>query len=249
VNKKDFFSEEGYVIAEKIIPDNVIDQYKKYWLHSHAPEYNGTVESMKNKMGWKESNPFIWHEVILDVLCHENIYQLFEEVGLKKMALHLSFTPWYSTEKTWHQDYIINDKLSAKNYAGLWVALQDINPESGPFSYVPKSNNWDFDFSIYQKLNPSQTVSYIENDIIKRNGTPQIFLPKKGDVLLWQGHTIHRGLNPIDKNKPREAIIGHYVSGSAGNGANQVSMFKSYKKGFYLHHNNGDQLDDLYRFN
>jgi ectoine hydroxylase-related dioxygenase (phytanoyl-CoA dioxygenase family) len=244
MNKKDFFSEEGYIIVQNLIPDDVIDQYKKYWLSYHAPEYSGTVESMENKMGWKESNPFMWHEEILNVLCHENIYQLFEEVGLKKMALHLSFTPWYSTEKTWHQDYNNNDRLSARNYAGLWVALDDIHPESGPFSYIPKSNHWDFDFSIYQKLNPSQIVSYMEKDIITKGGTPHIFLPKKGDVLLWQGHTVHRGLNPIDKNKPREAVIGHYVSGAEGKGTDQITMFKPHKKGFYVQHHN--QVDNLY---
>ncbi len=160
-----------------------------------------------------------------------------------KMGLHLSFTPWYSTEKSWHHDYSSGDKVSARNYVGLWVALEDINSESGPFAFVPGSNNWDFDFSIYKNLNPEQIVLYIKNTLNEK-GQPQVFLPKKGGAILWQGHTLHRGLNPSNLNIPREAIIGHYASGLMGSGSNQVTMFRSYKNGFYVKHHN--QVDDLY---
>jgi len=84
---------------------------------------------------------------------------------------------------------------------------------------------------------------YIQNEVDNK-GQPQMFLPKKGSVLLWQGHTIHRGLNPVNTNMPRESIIGHYVSGIKGKGSDQIAMFRSYKNGFYIKHRN--QVDDLY---
>jgi len=244
MNERDFFFEEGYIIVQNLIPDDVIDQYKKYWLNNHAPEYNGTVESMKNKMGWKESNPFMSHKEILNVMCHENIYELFEKVGLKKMALHLSFTSWYSTEKTWHHDYVDEDSVSAGNYVGLWVALDEIHPESGPFAFVPKSNHWSFDFSIYKKLNPQEIISYFDKIFKINDAKPEAFIAKKGDIILWQGHTVHRGLNPINKNIPRKSLIGHYVSGKKGRGSDQIEMFRPYLSGFYINHKN--QVDDLY---
>lgn len=246
MNKHDFFEENGYVVVEDLIPNNVIQMYREYWISNHAPEYTGTVESMKNKMGWKESSPFTNHEPILEILCHDNIYKLFDEFGLEKMGLHLSFTPWYSTEKTWHHDYIENDTVSAENYVGLWIALQDISPDSGPFAFVPGSKNWDFDFSIYENFEPEQVVAYTQN-ILKSRGEPQVFLPKKGDALLWHGHTIHRGLNPVNTNMPRESIIGHYMSGVKGKWSEQYGVFTSYKNGFYVEHKN--QVEDLYNAN
>jgi ectoine hydroxylase-related dioxygenase (phytanoyl-CoA dioxygenase family) len=243
MNKRDFFQEKGYVVAENLIPDDVIQTYRRYWMDHHAPQYDGTVASMKNKMGWKESNPFINHKIILEILCHDNVYELFDEVGLEKMGLHLSFTPWYSTEKTWHQDFIKNDTLSAKNYVGLWIALQDVDPDSGPFAFVPGSNNWNFNFSIYENPNLQQAATHIHNEV-SSNGQSQVFLPKKSGAILWQGHTIHRGLSPVNTNTPRECIIGHYVSGMNGSGSDQITMFNKHKNGFYIKHHN--QLNDLY---
>lgn len=243
MNRRNFFQENGYVVVEDLIPDNVIQAYRKYWIDKHAPQYDRTVASIKNKMGWKESNPFMDHEPIREILCHDNVYRLFDEVGLEKMALHLSFTSWYSTEKTWHHDYNQNDTVSASNYVGLWIALQDIDPDSGPFALVPGSHNWDFDFSIYKNPNPQQIATYIQN-VINDKGQPQVFVPRKGGALLWQGHTIHRGLNPVNTDIPRESIIGHYVSGINGKGSDQAKMFRSYKNGFYVRHRN--QVDDLY---
>lgn len=243
MNRRDFFQENGYVVVQDLISDNVIQMYREYWINSHAPQYDGTVASMKNKMGWKESNPFIEHEPIREILCHDNVYKLFDEVGLEKMALHLSFTPWYSTEKTWHQDYIQNDTVSAANYVGIWIALQDVSPDSGPFAFVPGSNNWDFDFSIYQNLNPEKIAMHIQS-LISSKGQPQVFLPKKGGALLWHGHTLHRGLNPLNTNIPRESIIGHYTSGVSGKGSDQIAMFEAYRNGFYIKHSK--QVDNLY---
>lgn len=244
MDKKEFYSEQGYIIVKNVIPHKIIDNYKKYWISIHAPKYEGTVESMINKMGWKESNPFMAHEEILDLMCHESIYQVFEDVGLQKMALHLTFTPWYSTEKTWHHDMSISDSLSAENYAGVWVALNDIHPESGPFSYIPKSNHWDFDYSIYRTLNPNEIVAHISREMITRKTKPEVFLAEKGDIILWQGHTVHRGLNPTNPNLPREAIIGHYSSGVKGKGVDQVTSFNPHLSGFYVRHRN--EVRDLY---
>ena len=248
MSKKNFFDENGYIVIENLIPNSVIDMYRKYWISTHAPQYDGTVASMKNKMGWKESSPFINHEPIREILCHDNIYKLFDEIGLEKMGLHLSFTPWYSTEKSWHHDCADGDTVSAENYVGLWIALQDINPDSGPFAFVPGSNNWDFDFSVYKNLNPEQIVMYIQNLLIQNElndkQQPQMFLPKKGGALLWKGHTIHRGLSPVNTNMPRESIIGHYMSGVKGKWSDQYGVFTSYKDGFYVEHRN--QVDDLY---
>lgn len=243
MNKRDFFQENGYVVVEDLIPDNVIETYREYWISKHAPQYDGTVASMDNKMGWKESNPFINHKLILEILCHDNVYDLFNEIELKKMAVHLSFTSWYSTEKSWHHDYSSEDNFSAKNYVGLWVALQDIDSSSGPFAIVPGSHNSDFDFSIYKNLNPEQIALHIENTL-RNEARAKIFLPRKGGALLWQGHALHRGLNPLDTNIPRESIIGHYISGVNGKGSDQVNNFKSYRGGFYLKHKN--QISNLF---
>lgn len=244
MNQKLFFKENGYLVLKNLLNLNSIDIYRKYWMDFHAVNYDGSVNSLKNKMGWQESNPYINHKIILDLLCSDEIYSAFGLLGLRHMGLHLSFTPWYSTEKIWHQDYTNSDKDSAKNYIGVWAALSDIDLEAGPFAFIPGSNNWDIDFSIYSKLTGEEITKYMQEKIEIENVTPQIFLAQKGDVIIWQGHTIHCGLKPINTNKTRECLIGHYVSGLDGQGKNQIESFVRFKNGFYVDHNN--QLNNLY---
>jgi len=219
MNEKDFYQKNGYIIIKNLIPHDAIDNYKQYWTSINAPNYNGTVNSMLSKNGWKQSNPFMEHEEILPLLCHDSIYEVFSKLGLEKMILHLAFTGWVSTQKAWHHDYIVGsqvDKVSAENYAGLWIALEDISPKSGPFAFVPGSHLWNTDIHIYYKKDPQEVISYLEKEIQKNNGEPQVFLPQKGDALLWQGHTLHMALTPEDQNTPRESIIAHYFSGVNG---------------------------------
>ena len=244
MDSKLFFEKNGYLVLKNLINKNSIDLYRNYWTDHHAINYDGTVKSLKNKMGWQESSPYIEHKIILEILCSDEIYSAFSDLGLECMGLHLSFTPWYSTEKIWHQDYTNGDRDSAKNYVGVWVALSDIDIEAGPFAFIPGSNNWDIDFSIYSRFGGEDIIKYMQKKISSENASPQIFLAQKGDIIIWQGHTIHCGLKPVNTNKTRECLIGHYVSGLNGKGKNQIDYFKKFKNGFYVDHNN--QLNNLY---
>ena len=44
-----------------------------------------------------------------------------------------------------------------------------------------------------------------------------IFLPKKGDAIIWHGKLIHRGAPPVDKSLTRKSLIGHYCNMLANN--------------------------------
>lgn len=241
---KKFFDDNGYITVENLIPQDLIEDYKKYWLTNHAPQYDGTVNSMTNKMGWKESNPFIKHKKILDILCHKNIYNIFNQLDLSLMGLHLSFTPWYSTQKRWHQDYIEDDLISSENYIGVWIALDDIDVEAGPFGFVPTSHKWKIDYSIYRPENVEQMVAYFPEQIKAHKIEPLVFVPKSGSALFWHGHLIHCGTDPKDVNKPRPSLIGHYSSASRGNGMGQIDMHRPYSDGHYI--DNVNIIENLY---
>jgi ectoine hydroxylase-related dioxygenase (phytanoyl-CoA dioxygenase family) len=239
-NIKDFYLENGYYVAKKLIPDEVIDNYKNYWLKHHAPAFDGsTISSINNKLGWENSASFIHHDQVKEVLCHENLYKVFDLIGLEKMGLHLSFTSWYSTLKTWHQDYTNSDRQSAENYTGIWIALDDIHPDSGPFDFIPKSHLWDIDFNIYSDSLKSNPSKYIIEKTIENKAEAMRFLPKKGDVIFWHGHLVHRGSEPNNFDLARPCIIGHYYSSINGHGSGQRDKLISYKNGFYFRHDSG----------
>jgi hypothetical protein len=203
MNTTEFYEKNGYAIIEKAISEDLIDLYEKKWL-----EENGD-----NFQGWDGHTSYLDHPEILDILCHKNVNDFFMDAQ-KGVALHLNLTYWVSTEKGWHMDATIPNKLGSDNYTGAWVALENISPDSGPFQLIPGSHLWDIDLNEMIPLleDGKACKEFLEKQIKKNNGEIVTFNAKKGDILFWHGRLIHRGSTPKNRNVTRKSLIGHYCN-------------------------------------
>ena len=202
----DFYKENGYIILKNAIPADLISAYETVWLGAHST--NGEITSIR---GWENSNSFQEHDEILDIMCHENIYNFLNLIN-DKLTLHLSFTTWTSTRKTWHQDSTSSNKEDAGNYVGAWVALDNISVDSGPFQFVPGSHKWDLDFDYIYDPDHNQRAAQVLNDkILETKSSVYAFTAEKGDVLIWDGHLVHGAGSPKPENFLRKSLIGHYA--------------------------------------
>ena len=207
----DFFDENGYCILKNAIPEELILSYENLWIKNHTSGYDVNGDLIIDSLnGWKNSNSFVSYKEIRDILCHENIFNFLNKLN-KNFCLHLSFTSWISTQKGWHQDWIKPSKKDANNYVGVWVALEDINPDSGPFQFIPKSHQWEVDFDyIYNQKDRNKVQELLAQQAISENATAYSFIGSRGDLIIWSGHLVHRGSMPIDENILRKSLIGHY---------------------------------------
>jgi phytanoyl-CoA hydroxylase len=107
--------------------------------------------------------------------------------------------------------------------AASWVALEDVHEDSGPLAYYCGSQMTEklpfFDFgmgNIVYDENASQhpdDFSYHLYDEIKRLNIPsRVFLPRKGDMLIWHGHLAHEGTEIKDRGRTRKSLVTHYTS-------------------------------------
>ena len=199
----DFYKENGYIILKNAIPADLISAYEAVWLEAHSS--NGEITSIR---GWENSDSFQEHDEILDIMCHENIYNFLNLIN-DKLTLHLTFTTWTSTMQSWHQD----SATSASNfYTGVWVALDNVSMDSGPFQFVPGSHKWDLDFDyIYAPDHTERVAKVLNEKILETNSSVFAFTAEKGDVLIWDGHLVHGGGNPKIYNLLRKSLIGHYT--------------------------------------
>lgn len=219
-NTIDFYKENGYIILKNVIESDLLSAYETFWLNAHST--NGKINSIR---GWENSNSFVDCKEILDILCHETIFNFLKELN-ENFCLHLSFTSWTSTKKGWHQDWIEPSKEDALNYAGVWVALDDIHPDSGPFQFIPKSNQWNVDYkNIYQQENKNKVQELLVKEITLREADTISFLAGRGDLIIWSGHLVHRGSIPVNDNLLRKSLIGHYNTKGHG--------IEKYKNGLY----------------
>jgi ectoine hydroxylase-related dioxygenase (phytanoyl-CoA dioxygenase family) len=193
-----FFEENGFFVLQNAISEDEIDEI---------------VESYKNDSeNFKGSTAYIKNEKLLSILCSKDIVEVFEALD-KGVALHMGEYHPVSTEKDWHQDCVLGSKVAGDNYIGTWIALEDIQQDSGPFEVVAGSHRWDMPIEdIYQFGKNEKFLELLNEQISNRDGKIISLLPKKGDIIFWHGHLIHRGSIPSNSTASRGSLIGHYCN-------------------------------------
>lgn len=126
------------------------------------------------------------------------------------------------SEQHTHSDSIHMTTYPEGGLLGVWIALEDITLENGPLHYYPGSHqlpyylNSDFDnignafftgphdYSDYEKM--------IEQKIQSMPLKKEVFLAKKGDVLIWHANLLHGGEPHQNKLLSRKSMVLHYFN-------------------------------------
>ncbi len=124
-----------------------------------------------------------------------------------------------------HSDSIHMTTFPLGNLIAIWVALEDIRPGSGELHYYPGSHklpyvmNADYDnVGTAAKLGDKTYVDYedkIESIIDEKKLRKQVFLAKKGDVLIWHANLLHGGEPNVDEGLTRKSMVFHYYANDA----------------------------------
>jgi hypothetical protein len=205
-----FWRDNGYLLLPNFMPSELIDAYVRV-REAHG-EYHTPI-------------PYMSVEEIRDLCCYKPLVDHIERVIGEPVGLHLNLTGWVSTERDWHQDWYLNPPHVGGYYVAVWIALDEIDPESGPFEFVLASHRWNP--MTQQKtlglLAPEERASpswpktaeryvtqAVESEIARTQQEIAQFIAQKGDVLIWHSRLVHRGSPPRIKGRERRAIIAHY---------------------------------------
>jgi len=119
-----------------------------------------------------------------------------------------------------HQDTIHLSPYPAGFMCGVWVALQDIEPDSGELFVLPGSHRTPRvmtrdvdlpkvteDYSAYKKLNTRI------DELIAANSYQAVpYRPKAGQILVWHENLIHGGSPRVNADRERHSIVSHYFA-------------------------------------
>ena len=109
------------------------------------------------------------------------------------------------------------------NLAASWVALEDVHEDSGPLAYYCGSQkpelipffDWGTGSILYDGSDPQQTLgfsNYLYAEMKRLNIPSRVFLPRKGDMLIWHGYLAHEGTEIKDPSRTRKSLVTHYTS-------------------------------------
>ncbi|MFP5247317.1 MAG: phytanoyl-CoA dioxygenase family protein, partial [Thermoanaerobaculia bacterium] len=126
----------------------------------------------------------------------------------------------YSSEVALHQDMWFYHLHPANHMVGIWLACEDVTPETGPLAVYPGSQKvgmWP-GFSNYPQTNYRTCHPQTHEDIEaflreKVAGTPRVTLPvKKGDAIFLNGLLVHDADKVQQRGaRSRFSIVFHYT--------------------------------------
>jgi phytanoyl-CoA hydroxylase len=116
-----------------------------------------------------------------------------------------------------HQDTAFVKVSSPMRLAASWIALEDIQQDSGELEYYVRSHLLDdYLFEGRHKWMPFKSPEYdayvasLHTRSRAQGLERRKFRPKKGDALIWSADLVHGGSRDIAPGLTRKSIVTHY---------------------------------------
>ena len=197
---------DGYLLIRELFSEDEIQKY----IDAHTNQINLSKSVAASYLESRES--FNSDQSILDLLCNPKIDKIFTELGLNLMLV-VAESRLGSSNIGWHRD-VTWPTNGIPNYLVVSIALGDAEQGSGLLEYVPKSHLWEVDYEIVgrEKITYNSHIGYryYEKLIDDHGAKPFEFNARKGDVLMWNGATVHRGQEATNDFATRHALTGHF---------------------------------------
>ncbi len=210
------WSSKGFVHIKQHFNNEQVDEVNKAVDELINQKHLPITHDNKVMYGWKHSPV---------------IKQMMQDDGLKKLLSFLldkEVLPFQTLNfvkgsgQRAHSDSIHMTTYPLGYLIAAWIALEDIDPDSGPLFYYTGSHklpyllNDDFEnYSTRLKLGNKQYSDYedMTDEILQQNHfLKEVFLPKKGDVLIWHANLIHGGMPVVNPALTRKSMVVHYYA-------------------------------------
>jgi hypothetical protein len=217
-NKIRRFVADGYTVLENFFPEKDTAA-----LNAEVDELLRTGKAGYNYTGRKIFN--LWET---SRLADERFFRNPELTRLLSFLLGKKAIPFQSlnfthgSEQRAHSDSIHMTTEPPGYLVATWIALEDCTSENGPLFYYSGSHRLPFVMTDdYDSGNTALTIGEHSNrryedkveEVIKEKGLKkQLFLARRGDVLIWHANLLHGG-SPISKpGSTRRSMVCHYFA-------------------------------------
>ena len=124
------------------------------------------------------------------------------------------------TQQHLHCDTVHFSSLPERFMCGVWVALEDIHPNSGTLEYVAGSHRWAIPSNMmmgrrgadnFDEPSPQSAFEPMWRALVAASGTaPEAFVPRKGQALIWSANLLHGGGVRSERDHTRWSQVTHY---------------------------------------
>ena len=238
--KLEYFKEHGVVIFEGAIGSRLIDllQEDVKQLIEHSSEHDLLVDHGGIQRPIRELDPSYLANVEYLKFCNiQTISRAAAHLSLNRCTssflshvfkdspcLLQSLLFNKGSQQPLHLDYpYVRTHKHIACMAASWVPLEDIHADSGPLAYYCGSHrpenmpffDWGDGNIVMEKdakKTPEDFSNHLNNEMYRLNIKPKVFLPKRGDVLIWHAYLAHEGTPIRNRQLTRKSYVSHYCS-------------------------------------
>lgn len=200
------FHTQGYVVTKQLVPHALCDRIR---------EETGKELQATGRL------PDAWHHgaasarQLATLPALQSLLELlYERRPIPFQTLNFKV----GTEQLPHSDSVHFTSFPARFMCGVWVALEDVDEDSGPLFYYPGSHKLP-EMTMYDLSLPVDgewferygAYERFQSELMKsQSRTPIPFLANKGDALIWSSNVVHGG-SPIRRDgSTRWSQVTHY---------------------------------------
>lgn len=211
-------NEKGYAIIDfpdkniNDIADTVISD-----LYKHYDFLNWKNDGFIKNEGMRLADAHLLYESVKKIALNKNIIKLLTKIYGREAIPFQTLSFPVGTQQHFHTDEFHFSTSPPGFMCGVWVALEDIHKDSGPLEYYAGSHK----LSHYHNdqlgidsrfINPSQNnYDKLWSKLVKKyNFKKEIFLPKKGQAIIWVSSLLHGGSRQKNPNLTRWSQVTHY---------------------------------------
>jgi phytanoyl-CoA hydroxylase len=222
------YIDHGYVVFPKATDEAVIDEYLDLfeatwddpperlmlqWKYEALP-----VERKYRDEVVKVGSLHLWFDRAGELIFPLPVLRFLTQIYERPPVAFQTLTLRKGSEERLHIDTGPLTLTEPMSLVGSWLALEDVQPHSGEFQFVPgthqlpellhygtdKPHHEDFDE--YGAILDTTLRMGKERGLETKN-----FLAEKGDVLIWHGDLMHGGAPIEDPTRTRLSMIAHLM--------------------------------------
>jgi molybdopterin converting factor small subunit/ectoine hydroxylase-related dioxygenase (phytanoyl-CoA dioxygenase family) len=204
--------EDGYMVLEGHLSPAEVEEINADLEHQFE---QGRIKY--HPLGKRVVNAFEHSEPVRRAVTDPELLRLLSFILGREVNLFQTIDFFVGSEQAAHSDSFHMTTEPIGYLIAIWVALEDVDPESGPVFYYPGSHKLPYvmteDLGEGGDLGGGKEARYAERIrslIADRNLEPVEFTAKAGDVLIWHANLLHGGRAIAREGATRKSLVAHY---------------------------------------
>ncbi len=209
--------EQGYLVAEGLIDRAVVER-----LNRDVDALAGGGSIREHHRSARFMNVHTKSEAASEIVADPRVEAILELILGRPALLFQTISFVRGSQQEAHSDAFHMMTEPPGFLVGVWVALEDIDEDSGPVFYVPGSHRLPYvmseDLDLERPpplLTPDKGAAYVKRMkemTARAEQEPRKFTAKAGDVLFWHHNLLHGGSGITRQGSTRRSLVAHYFA-------------------------------------